>query len=76
MNERLLRDGWEARALAFGHPGTPSSPAAAASFEFIRHPSAQRWYRAHNISVVGAYLEHQLLASRESHVERFFINRY
>jgi hypothetical protein len=74
MDERLLRDGWEARALAFGHPGTPSSPAVAASLEFIRHPSAQRWYRAHNTSVVGAYLEHQLLASRESRVERFFIN--
>ena len=74
MNERLLWDGWEARALAFGHPGTPSSPAVAASLEFIRHPSAQRWYRAHNISVVSAYLEHQHLASRESRVERFFIN--
>lgn len=74
MNERLLRDGWEARALAFGHPGTPSSPAVTATLEFIRHPSAQRWYRAHNISVVSAYLEHQDFASRESRVERFFIN--
>jgi hypothetical protein len=74
MNERLLRDGWEARALAFGHPGTPSSPAVAASLEFIRHPSARRWYRAHNISVVSAYLDHQHLASRESRVERFFMN--
>jgi hypothetical protein len=74
MNERLLRDGWEARALAFGHPGTPSSPAVAASLEFIGHPSARRWYRAHNISVVSAYLEHQHLACRESRVERFFIN--
>jgi hypothetical protein len=74
MNERLLSDGWEARALAFGHPGTPSSPAVAAAVEFIRRPSAQRWYRAHNISVVSAYLEHQRLASGESRVERFFIN--
>src|ERR1700756_557751 len=74
VNERLLRDGWEARALAFGHPGTPSSPAVAASLEFIRHPSARRWYRAHNISVVSAYLDHQHLASRESRVERFFMN--
>ena len=74
MNECLLRDGWEARALAFGHPGTPSSSAVTATLEFIRHPSAQRWYRAHNISVVSAYLEHQDLASRESRVERFFIN--
>jgi hypothetical protein len=74
MNERLLRDGWEARALALGHPGAPSSPAVAAAVEFIRRPSAQRWYRAHNISVVGAYLEHPHLASGESRVERFFIN--
>jgi hypothetical protein len=74
MNERLLQDGWEARALAFGHPGNPSSPAVGASLGFIRNPSAQRWYRAHNISVVSAYLEHRQLASRESRVERFFIN--
>jgi hypothetical protein len=74
MNERLLRDGWEARALAFGHPGVPSCPAVVAAAEFIRSPSAQRWYRAHNVSVVSAYLEHQQLASVESRVERFFIN--
>ena len=74
VNEHLIRDGWEARALAFGHPGTPSSAAVAAAEEFIRRPSAQRWYRAHNISVVRAYLEHRDLASTESRVERFFIN--
>src|SRR5246500_4905047 len=74
VNEHLLRDGWEARALAFGHPGVPSSLGVAASLQFIRYPSAQRWYRAHNISVVSAYLEHEHLASRESRVERFFIN--
>jgi hypothetical protein len=74
MNERLVCDGWEARALSFGHSGTPSSPAVAASLEFIRRPSARRWYRAHNISVVTAYLEHEDLAWRESRVERFFIN--
>ena len=74
MNERLVRDGWEARALSFGHPGTPESPAVAAALEFIRQPSARRWYRAHNISIVSAYLEHEDLASHESRVERFFIN--
>jgi len=74
MNERLLHDGCEARALAFGHPGPPSSPAVAAWREFIRHPTAASWYRAHNMSVVGAYLEHEHLAARESRVERFFIN--
>jgi hypothetical protein len=74
INERLLYDGSEARALAFGHPGPPSSPAVAAWREFIRHPAAKTWYRAHNLSVVSAYLEHEHLAARESRVERFFIN--
>jgi hypothetical protein len=74
INERLLQDGWEARALAFGHLGGPSSAAVAAALEFIRRPSAQRWYRAHNLSIVSAYLDNRHLASRESRVERFFIN--
>lgn len=74
MNERLLRDGCEARALAFGHPGPATSPSVGAWLEFIRHPTATTWYRAHNMSVVSAYLEHEHLASRERRVERFFIN--
>src|ERR1700741_1616776 len=56
INELLLYDGGEARALAFGHPGPPSSPTVAAWLEFIRRPSAARWYRAHNMSVVGGDL--------------------
>jgi hypothetical protein len=74
INERLLYDGSEARALAFGHPGPPSSPAVAAWLEFIRRPGAARWYRAHNTSVVGGYLENEHLAAREGRIERFFIN--
>ncbi|MGO9924860.1 MAG: hypothetical protein ACLPLP_01625 [Mycobacterium sp.] len=74
INERLLYDGCEARALAFGSPGCPSSATAAAWLEFIRQPTARSWYRAHNMSVVSAYLEHRHLASGESRVERFFIN--
>jgi hypothetical protein len=74
INERLLYDLGEARALAFGHPGPPSSPAVAAWLEFIRRPGAARWYRAHNMSVVGAYLENEHLAAREGRIERFFIN--
>ena len=74
INERLLYDVGEARALAFGHPGPPSSPAVAAWREFIRHPSAASWYRAHNLSVVSAYLDHEHLAAREGRIERFFIN--
>ena len=74
INERLLCDGAEARALAFGHPGPPSLPSAAAWLGFIRRPSVASWYRAHNMSVVGAYLEHEHLAAREGRIERFFIN--
>jgi hypothetical protein len=74
INERLLYDGAEARALAFDHPGPPSSPTVAAWLEFIRRPSAASWYRAHNMSVVGAYLEHEHLAAHEGRIERFFIN--
>ncbi|MGB6206527.1 hypothetical protein [Mycobacterium sp.] len=74
INERVLYDGVEARALAFGHPGPPSSPTVAAWLEFIRQPSARRWYRAHNMSVVGAYLENEQLAKREGRIERFFLN--
>ena len=74
MNERLLYDGCEARALAFGSPGSPSSPTVAAWLEFIRQPTAGSWYRAHNMSVVSSYLGHKDLAVTESRVERFFIN--
>jgi hypothetical protein len=74
INERLLYDGSEARALAFGHAGPPSSPAVAAWLEFIRRPGAARWYRAHNMSVVGGYLENEHLAAGEGRIERFFIN--
>ncbi len=74
INERLLYDVGEARALAFGHPGPPSSSTVAAWLEFIRRPGAARWYRAHNMSVVGAYLENEHLAGREGRIERFFMN--
>jgi len=74
INEHLLYDVSEARALAFGHPGPPSTPAVAAWLEFIRRPGAAVWYRAHNMSVVAAYLENEHLAAREGRIERFFIN--
>jgi hypothetical protein len=73
VNTRLLRDTAEAAALA-GHGGTPSSDSVAATLEFMARPSARRWYRAHNHSIVSAYLEHQDLAEHEGRVERFFIN--
>ncbi|MFC4507310.1 MULTISPECIES: hypothetical protein [Streptomyces] len=74
VNERLLSDGWEALGLYLGMPGKPSAPSVAATVEFIRAPNPSTWYRAHNLSVVSAYLEHQELAETESRTERFFMN--
>ena len=34
--------------------------------EFAARPTARNWYRAHNASIVGAYLEHRGLAETES----------
>ncbi len=74
MNERLLRDGCEAVARAGGHGGPLSSPTIELWSEFVAEPTASTWYRAHNASIVAAYLEHRELAERESRVERFFLN--
>jgi hypothetical protein len=74
MNERLLRDGCEAMARSGGLPGEPSSPSIELWMSFISNPTAGSWYRAHNASIVAAYLEHQELARHESLPERFFLN--
>jgi hypothetical protein len=73
-NERLLRDGCEAVALVGGRSGEPSSPAVRLWLAFIARPTARRWYRAHNASIVAAYLAHQRLAEAERAPERFFMN--
>ncbi len=41
---------------------------------FAAHPTSRSWYRAHNASVVAAYLEHRDLAEPENAAERFFMN--
>jgi hypothetical protein len=41
---------------------------------FAYYPTARAWYRAHNGSVVAAYLEHRRLAEAENEAERFFMN--
>jgi len=74
VNERLIRDGYEARALVAGHDPTGSTPSVPASVEFVRRPTARTWYRAHNHSIVAAYLDHEDLARAEGRVERYFIN--
>lgn len=74
MNERLLRDGCEAVARAGGHGGSPSSSTIELWDDFVAGPTARAWYRAHNASIVGAYLDHRDLAEEESRTERFFLN--
>jgi hypothetical protein len=74
VNERLLRDCCEAVARSGGYGGLPSSPTIELWMNFITVPTAQNWYRAHNGSIVAAYLEHRELAAAESLPERFFLN--
>jgi hypothetical protein len=42
--------------------------------EFIARPTARTWYRAHNASIVAAYLEQRETAEQETAAERFFMN--
>jgi hypothetical protein len=74
VNERLLRDGSEAMARSGGLLGEPSSPTIGLWMSFIAIPTAASWYRAHNASIVAAYLEHRDLAWQETVPERFFLN--
>jgi hypothetical protein len=74
MNERLLRDGCEAVARAGGLGGEVSSPTIGPWMTFIDEPTAANWYRAHNGSIVAAYLEHRRLAESEGRADRFFLN--
>jgi hypothetical protein len=74
VNERLLRDGCETVALLGGLGGEPSSRAVRFWLEFGARPTGRNWYRAHNASIVAAYLEHRDLAEAEGAPERFFMN--
>jgi len=74
VNERLLRDGCETVAILGGLDGEPSAPAVRLWLDFAAKPTGHNWYRAHNASIVDAYLEHRDLAEQESAPERFFMN--
>jgi hypothetical protein len=74
VNDRLLFDGCEAVACSRGMAGNPSSPTTELWMSFIARPTGRNWYRAHNASIVSAYLEHRELAETESMPERFFLN--
>lgn len=73
-NERLLRDGCEAVARSGGQGGALSSPTIALWMDFIANPRGRTWYRAHNATIVAAYLENYSLAEQENMAERFFLN--
>ena len=74
VNERLLRDTAEARAHLLGLSGPTSSWSATRSRGIRPAAVGQDWYRAHNASIVSAYLDHRELAESETHPERFFLN--
>ena len=74
VNERLLLDGCEAAARAGGMPAGPPSPEMERWMSFIAEPTADNWYRAHNVTIVSGSLENLELAERESMPERFFLN--
>jgi hypothetical protein len=74
VNERLLRDGCEAVARSGGRGGALSSPAIELWMSFIADPRRQTWYRAHNATIVSAYLNNRDLAEAENVAERFFLN--
>jgi hypothetical protein len=74
MNEGLLHDACEAVARAQGHAGPRPTLAVELWTGFIERPTPQTWYRAHNASIVSAYLDLRELAATENRVERFFLN--
>lgn len=74
VNESLLRDACEADRLAAARSGLASKPAVARWVDFLSAPSARTWYRAHDASIVAAYLEHRHLCAAELPVERFFMD--
>jgi hypothetical protein len=74
MNERLLRDSCEALGHVAGRGGPPSAATVERWIEFVERPTAQTWYRAHNASVVAAYLDYRDLAAYENRTECFFLN--
>jgi hypothetical protein len=61
-------------ALVGGLSGDPSSDAVRVWSRFVATPTPSCWYRAHNASIVAAYLEHERLAHAETAAERFFMN--
>jgi len=76
VNDRLLRDKTEATLHYNSRDplAETSNRSTHLWLEFLADPTPTRWYRAHNSSVVNAYLEHERLAAAELPGERLLIN--
>lgn len=74
VNESLLRDAAEADLLFRGASGAASNRSVDFWLAFLRAPGPERWYRAHNSSIVGGYLRHRDLVAGEGSLERFFMD--
>lgn len=74
VNESLLRDTVEADLLFNGAPGHASTSSVGLWLTFLRRPTPQTWYQAHNASIVDGYLRHRDLVSEEGPLERFFMD--
>ena len=74
VNESLLRDAVEADLLFNGAPGGASMRSVEHWLTFLRRPTPQAWYRAHNASIVDGYLRHRDLVAAEGPLERFFMD--
>ena len=66
-----MRDG---RAPRRARPASRRRRPCGSGWSSAREPTGRNWYRAHNASIVGGYLEHRDLAEAESAPERFFMN--
>src|SRR5215469_7047970 len=56
-----------------GEPGEIPRPVRC-WLDYLRQPGSKAWYRAHNASIVWAYIQHTALARDESAAERAFVN--
>lgn len=74
VSDRLLVDMFEADEHHRRGRDGPSTVPTALWLDFLRHPTAPGWYRAHNASIVAGYLDHEVLAAQELLVERFLLN--
>ncbi|GIJ57208.1 hypothetical protein Vau01_047240 [Virgisporangium aurantiacum] len=74
VNESLLRDAAEADLLCNGAAGPATTKGVELWLAFLRRPTPQAWYRAHNASIVAGYLRHRGLVCDEGPLERFFMD--